>query len=98
MDLKTLLNHVQHTLHMRVVIDKEGNYRVDIPDQNPDELQYKFSSKDTVEKKPLRSLTLTLRRIVLMRRRCSIASVKSSCSIVAFVIKQVMWSIEFGSK
>ena len=50
MPLEPLLDHIKNKLGMKVIIDKAGDYRVDIPAQNPDEIQYKRGSKEVVEK------------------------------------------------
>ena len=48
--LEDLIKHVENKLGMKVIIDKAGHYRVDIPAQNSDEIQYKRSSKESVER------------------------------------------------
>ena len=35
---------------MKVIIDKAGHYRVDVPAQNGDEIQYKRGSKEVAER------------------------------------------------
>ena len=45
-----LIEHIQDKLGFTVIVDKTGNYRVDMPYQNSDEIEYKRGSKDSVER------------------------------------------------